>query len=146
MLRYQENNELHRDFHSGTNLAIDYIVDNFGLDAIKKILRRTGRKVYQSIHDKLARGDASELLEHLNWFMRRENARYQLTVKEDEIVLEVFECPAIRHLKKLGVPISQHICLQTSEVNAGMCEDTPWTSEVEVLGEGHCVQTFRKEK
>ena len=146
MLRYQENNELHRDFHSGTNLAIDYIADNFGLDAIKKILRRTGRKVYQSIHDKLAQGDASELLEHLNWFMRRENARYQLTVKEDEIVLEVFECPAIRQLKKMGVPISPHICLQTSEVNAGMCEDTPWTSKVEVLGEGHCIQTFRKEK
>lgn len=90
--------------------------------------------------------EASELIEHLNWFLYREQGKYQLRVTEDEIILEIFECPAIRHLKKLGRPISEHICLQTSEVNAGMCEDSPWTSEVRIIGEGHCIQTFRKEK
>ena len=146
MLRYQENNELHRDFHGSTNLTIDYVVRKYGLETVKKILRRTGRNVYKSIHEKLADGDASELIEHLNWFLYREQGKYQLKVSENEIILEVFECPAIRHLKKLGLPISEHICLQTSEVNAGMCEDTPWHSEVRVVGEGHCIQIFRKEK
>ncbi|MBQ9368238.1 MAG: hypothetical protein IJT83_10685 [Victivallales bacterium] len=55
------------------------------------------------------------------------------------------ECPALRHLRKLGMEPSPHICLQTIEVNAGMCEDTPWSSEVKLLEEGHCIQTFRKE-
>jgi hypothetical protein len=126
-------------------MGIDYVADNFGLEEAKKILRKTGREVYKSIHDKLAQGDASELLEHLNWFMFREQAKYQLTVEPDKIVLEVFECPAIRHLKKLGVPISKNVCLQTSEVNAGMCEDTPWKSSVEFLETGHCIQTFIRE-
>ncbi|MCI5779579.1 MAG: hypothetical protein MR051_07195 [Lentisphaeria bacterium] len=144
MLRYQENNELHRDFHGTTNMTIEYIARKYGADALKEILRRTGREVYRSIREKLAKGDASELLEHLNWFYFREGAPYQLTVSADEIKMEVFECPAHKHLKTLGLPVSEYNCLQTSEVNAGMCENTPWESSVEILGPGHCVQTFRR--
>ena len=144
MLRYQENNELHRDFHGTTNTTLNYIAENFGVEALKAILRKTGRDVYKSIREKLSRGDASELVEHLNWFFFREQGRYRLTVDGDTITFEVLECPAIRHLRKLGLEPSPYVCLQTSEVNAGMCEGTPWESEVKVLGEGRCVQTFRR--
>ena len=146
MLRYQENNELHLDFHGTTNTTLTYIAENYGVEALKAILRKTGRDVYKSIHEKLQKGDASELLEHLNWFFYREKGKYQLTVEENRIVLEVFECPAIRHLKKLGLAPSAYTCLQTVEVNAGMCEDTPWHSEVQIKGEGHCVQIFTKDE
>ena len=145
MLRYQENNELHRDFHGTTNTTLNYIADHYGVEALKMILRKTGHDVYKSIREKLEKGDASELIEHLNWFFYRERGKYRITVSENEIVFEVFECPAIRHLRKLGLEPSKHVCLQTSEVNAGMCEETPWHSEVRILGEGHCTQTFRKE-
>ena len=145
MLRYQEDNELHLDFHGTTNTTLNYIAENYGVEALKEILRKTGRDVYKSIHEKLVKGDASELLEHLNWFYFREKGKYQLTVEENKIVLEVFECPAIRHLRKLGLEPSPHVCLQTSEVNAGMCENSPWRSEVQVLGEGHWIQTFTKD-
>ena len=144
MLRYQENNELHRDFHGTTSTTLNYIAEHFGVEALKTILRRTGRDVYKSIREKLARGDASELVEHLNWFFFREQGKYRLTVEGDTITFEVMECPAIRHLRKLGLTPSPYVCLQTSEVNAGMCEKTPWKSEVKVLGEGRCVQTFRR--
>ena len=146
MLRYQENNELHLDFHGTTNTTLTYIAENYGVEALRAILRKTGRDVYRSIHEKLKKGDASELLEHLNWFFYREKGKYQLTVEENRIVLEVFECPAIRHLKKLGLEPSAYTCLQTVEVNAGMCEDTPWHSEVQIKGEGHCVQIFTKDE
>lgn len=113
MLRYQEDNELHLDFHGTTNTTLNYIAENYGVEALKEILRKTGRDVYKSIHEKLVKGDASELLEHLNWFYFREKGKYQLTVEENRIVLEVFECPAIRHLRKLGLEPSPHVCLQT---------------------------------
>ena len=87
MLRYQENNELHRDFHGTTNTTLNYIAEHYGIEALKAILRKTGRDVYKSIHEKLVKGDASELLEHLNWFYFREGAKYQLTVDENEIKL-----------------------------------------------------------
>ena len=144
MLRYQDNNELHRAFHGTTNTTLNYIAEHFGVEALKAILRKTGHDVYKSIREKLERGDASELVEHLNWFFFREQGKYRLTVNGDEIVFEVLECPAIRHLHKLGETPSPHICLQTSEVNAGMCEGTQWESSLEVLGEGRCIQTFRR--
>lgn len=146
MLRYQENNELHLDFHGTTNTTLNYIAENYGVDALKMILRKTGRDVYKSIREKLASGDASELIEHLNWFFYREKGRYNLTVSENEIILEVLECPAIRHLRKLGLEPSEHVCLQTECINEGMCEDTPWKSSLKVISEGHCIQTFKKGK
>ena len=146
MLRYQENNELHLDFHGTTNTTLNYIAENYGVDALKMILRKTGRDVYKSIREKLASGDASELIEHLNWFFYREKGRYNLSVSENEIILEVLECPAIRHLRKLGLEPSGHVCLQTECVNEGMCEDTPWKSSLKVISEGHCIQTFKKGK
>ena len=144
MLRYQENNELHRDFHGTTNMTCDYIAEHYGVDALKKILRKTGHDVYKSIREKLEKGDASELIEHLNWFFFREGAPYRLTVSENEIRFECFECPAHKHLRKLGMPISKYSCLQTSEVNAGMCEGTCWESSVEHIDHSHCIQIFRK--
>ena len=145
MLRYQENKELHMDFHGTTNTTLNYLAEKYGVDALKTILRKTGHDVYKSIREKLAKGDASELLEHLNWFFYREGAEFKLIVGKDEIRFEVMECPAIRHLKKLGLKPSEHICLQTSEVNAGMCEGTPWKSSVEKKGLSHCVQIFKRE-
>ena len=144
MLRYQENNELHMDFHGTTNTTLDYIAANFGVEALKMILRKTGRDVYASIRSKLANGDASELIEHLNWFFNREKGKYKLCVSQDEIILEVLECPAIRHLRKLGLQPSEYVCLQTECVNEGMCENTPWRSSLKIIGEGHCIQCFKK--
>ena len=144
MLRYQENNELHMDFHGTTNTTLDYIAANFGVDELKNILRKTGHDVYASIRGKLANGDASELIEHLNWFFNREKGKYTLSVSQDEIVMEVIECPAIRHLRKLGLEPSEHICLQTECVNEGICEGTPWKSSLKIIREGHCIQTFKK--
>ena len=105
-----------------------------------------GHDVYKSIREKLAKGDPSELLEHLVWFYHREGAEFDLKVTAEEIRFEVFECPAHRHLRRLGLPVEPINCLQTSEVNAGMCEGTGWTSSVEHIGDDHCVQIFRKEK
>ncbi len=144
-MRYKEDNELHLDFHGTANTTFNYIVEHFGVDALKAILRKTGHDVYKSIREKLSNGDASELVEHIKWFYSREKADFNLSVSDDEIRLEVKECPAIRHLKKMGEAISPYCCLQTSEVNAGMCEGTPWKATVEVVGEGQCIQVFKRE-
>ena len=68
----------------------------------------------------------------------------QIYFSPDEIVFEVLECPAIRHLRKLGLEPSEHVCLQTECVNEGMCENTPWKSSLKIISEGHCIQTFKK--
>ena len=51
MLRYQEDNELHLDFHGTTNTTLNYIAENYGVENLKAILRKTGHDVYKSIRE-----------------------------------------------------------------------------------------------
>lgn len=145
MLRYQECNQLHKDFHGALNTTVEYISRRYGVAALRALFRRTGREVYASIRRKLSAGDPSELLEHLVWFHQREGGGFNLDVQAGRITFEVKSCPAIRHLRQLGLTPSEHICVQTVEINAGMCEGTPWRSTVEILSEGHCRQCFIRE-
>lgn len=147
MLRYRETGEMHKDFHGGTSLALDFVADRYGEQAISEILQHVGTKVYASIHEKLKRDDPSELLEHLIYFFNREGADFDIKTGENELVLTVRECPAIAHIRKLGLPLSKRFCCSTTELNAALCDGTPWATETRLLGEGRCVQRFyRKEK
>jgi len=146
MLRYRETGELHKDFHGGTSLALDFVAERHGEEALTEILHKVGTQVYASIHQKLLRDDPSELIEHLAYFYNREEADFDLKVSDNEIVLQVRQCPAIAHIRKLGLPLSKRFCRSTSDVNAALCEGTPWQTETRVLAEGQCVQRFyRKE-
>lgn len=143
-MRYQETGELHLDFHGTTNATINYIAKNYGEKALHEIFYAVGQKVYKSIHEKLKQGDASELIEHWQYFFTREKGRFEIKATPDIIVLEVSECPAVRHLLKLGLTPSAHFCHQTIMVNEAMCESTPFESQTEIIGCGKCRQTIRK--
>ena len=145
MLRYHEIGELHKDFHGSTNTTIDYIIKNYGEGVLEEIFKTTGQNVYKSIHEKLKNGNISELVEHLSYFYNREGAKFDLKLTTDEVVITVHECPAIAHLKKLGVPVSPFFCRSTTSLNAALCEGTPWKTETTKTGEGACVQRFYRE-
>lgn len=145
MLRYRETGELHKDFHGTTNTTIDYIARNYGEDALGEILTCTGKDVYKSIHEKLMHGDASELAEHLEYFYKREGADFELAVTEDSIILTVRQCPAIAHLRKLGMGVSPLFCLSTTVVNEALCQGTPWRTETVKTSDCSCVQRFTRE-
>ena len=143
-MRYRETGELHLDFHGATNTTIDYIVKNFGEKAIHEIFFAVGQKVYKSIHEKLKQGDASELVEHWQYFFTREKGTFQIKETSDTIVLEVSECPAVRQLLKLGLAPSPNFCQQTILVNEALCENTPFESHTEIIGCGKCRQAIKK--
>ena len=71
---------------------------------------------------------------------------FVLTVKPGLVRFEVKRCPAWEHVTKLGLEHAPGFCLQTEEINNGMCEGTPWKAHLECLGDGRCVQTFTLEK
>ena len=109
MLRYRESGELHLDFHGSTNGAIEFITTRYGREGLRQILRETAHKVYRSIHQKLKAGDLSELAEHWRYFMEREQAEFELKQTADGLELTVRVCPAVRHLKKLGITPSPYL-------------------------------------
>lgn len=143
-MRYQENDNLHLDFYGLTNTTIKYVSDKFSVEELDQLLFDVGKNVYKSINQKLAKGDTSELLQHWIHFLEREKGVFSIRESGNEITLTVSECPAIRHLKQLGIEISPHFCDQTIYINNGMCDDTAFKIETKITGEGSCVQTLKK--
>ena len=143
-MRYCETGKLHKDFHGALNTTVEYIVKYYGREALREIFFNVGQKVYKSIHESLKRGDASELLEHWNYFFSREGNDFKIIQSKNEITLEVSKCPAVEHLLKLGLKPSEYFCCQTIDVNEAMCEGTPWKAETEILGCGKCRQTVSR--
>lgn len=145
-LRYEDAGELHLDFHGALNTTLDYVVDRYGEDALHQILFRTGHDVYADLRDHLRAGDREELVRHWRHYFDREGAEYTIAVTEDEIVLTMKTCPAVRHVKRLGLPLSKHFCDQTEHVNRGLCDGTPFEIVTRLTGEGSCVQTLRRRR
>ena len=143
-MRYKDRGELHMDFHGATNTTINYIADNFGEAALTEIFSCVGQDVYRSIHDGLNNDDPSELIEHLNYYLTRENADYTLEENADGFILLVNECPAVRHIKKLGLELSPYFHRQYIDISNAMCAGTPWQCETEIVAQGKYRQTFSR--
>ena len=75
-LRYSDSGNVHMDFHVATNTTIDFIIKNFGQEAMDQIFSRVGKDVYVDIRRHLMEGNAGELLKHWRHFFDRENADY----------------------------------------------------------------------
>ncbi len=145
-LRYDEDGNVHLDFHGATNTTIEFIVSRYGIEAMHDIFRRVGQDVYQDIRAHLMAGDALELVKHWRHFFEREKADFDIAVGEDEIVLTVRSCPAWNHVKKIAPSVSPFFCDQTIVTNNAMAEGTPYGVETTVTGEGTCRQVIRRRK
>jgi hypothetical protein len=143
-MRYQSKGNLHPDFHGATCTTIEYIIDNFGKEALQGIFEKVGSKVYKTINHGLKAGDFNELFEFWEYYLQREDGKYQLEKLKDGAVLTIHECPAIKHLAKLGMSFKECYCEQTRMLNQGLCKDTPYEIVTEKLSECSCRQIFRR--
>lgn len=144
MLRYQSTGELHKDFHRLTCNTLHYLQDNFGDDAVEEVLKNTAQGVYKTIYEKLSAGDASELIEFWDYYLKRENGDYSIEHLDNEIRLIVHDCPMLRHLVKTGGTPDEIVCKATKIFNEALCENSPFVSSVEKTGEFSCMQILKK--
>ena len=142
-MRYRETGELHLDFHGSTAITINHVVKNFGREALRQLMETMAKQVYRSIYQQLQAGNTDELVEHWQYFFEREKGNFQITRHPDgRIELLVRECPAVRHLKRLGLEVSPDFCLQTKMINDAWSDGTPFSITTEKTGEGTCRQTI----
>lgn len=144
MLRYQSTGELHKDFHRLTCNTLHYLQDNFGDEAVKEVIRNTAQGVYRTMYEKLCAGDASELTEYWDYYLKRENGDYSIDYLNDEIRLTVNSCPMLRHLAAADGKADKIVCRATAVFNEALCENSPFVSSLECTGEFSCIQTLKK--
>lgn len=143
-LRYNEDGNVHLDFHGATNTTIDFIVGRYGIEAMHEIFAKVGKDVYRDIREHLMAGDANELVKHWQHFFEREDADFDIAVGADEIVLTVRRCTAWHHVKAIAPSVSPFFCDQTSVTNRAMAEGTAFAIDTEITGEGSCRQLIRR--
>lgn len=144
MMRYVSTGEVHKDFHGLTCATLHYILDNYGMDALKEILERTAKDVYRSIHDGLKRSDVTELVEFWEYYMKREHGDFSIERFRNGVRMVVHNCPALRHLVSLGKLPDPILCDATSILDEALADDTPFCAEVTRTGQFSCVQQFKK--
>ena len=143
-LRYNDQGNVHMDFHGATNTTIDFIIKKYGIEAMNDIFKKVGNDVYANIKEHIKVGNINMLAEHWQHFFDREGADYSIQVKEDEIILTVNKCTAYEHVKKLVGKVSPNFCDQTIKTNEAIAEGTPYEIKTEILGEASCKQIIRR--
>ena len=143
-LRYQEDGNVHLDFHGATNTTIKFVIERYGIEALHEIFRRVGKDVYQDLRRHLMAGDSNEVVKHWRHFFTREDADYEITVGNDEIVLTVRRCTAWFHVQKIHGAVSPQFCDQTIVVNNALADGTPFRIDTIVDGPGACRQVIRR--
>ena len=144
-LRYVCTGELHKDFHASILDGVNYMLDNYGEDAAREVLYETGTKVYRQMHEKLVRGDSSELLAYWRHYFGREGGKWTLDERPDGgATLTVGDCPALRHLEKRGIAGGKRTCWATQILNEALCSGSPFEVVLEETGDFSCRQVLRK--
>ena len=144
-LRYACKGELHKDFHASILDGVNYLIDNYGEDAAREVLTTTAHQVYRTMHEKLMRGDSSELIEWWRYYMDREEGDYTLEERDDgTAVLTVAGCPALAHLGKRGIEGGRRMCWATRVLNGALCEGSPFEVVMEESGQDGCRQILRR--
>ena len=143
-MRYEEDGNVHLDFHGAVNTTIDFIVNRYGVDVLHEIFARVGKDVYRDLRQHLVDNDPNEMVRHWRHFFDREGADYDIAVNEDEIVLTVRRCTAYHHVAKIAPSVSPHFCDQTTKTNEAIAEGTPYAISTEITGPGACRQVIRR--
>lgn len=143
-MRYKDTGMLHPDFHISTDAAIKFVLGRYGEDMLKELFRRTAHLVYKDIHVSLMSGNPEPLVEHWDYYFKREGGEFEIIRNGDEIILEVKTCPAVKHLISRHIKPEPCFCLQTSLLNEAFAEGTPFEITTEILGTGVCRQVIRR--
>ena len=141
-MRYISTGEVHKDFHGLTCATLHYLIDNYGIESVREILKNTAQKVYKTMHLALRSGDCSELVEWWKYYLDREGGDFAIDHLVDGICLRVTNCPALRQLVKMGQCPDAILCEATHMFNEALAEGSPFVADLRKTGVFSCVQTF----
>ncbi len=128
--RASDNVYLHKDFHGALNQALVYLERNFGGEAVGEYLRQFAGNFYSPLTRDLKKRGLDALKDHLERIYTLEGADFRIERSADELVLTVDACPAVAHIRKMGLPVSRHFSETTKTLNAAICEGTGYEFEL----------------
>ncbi|MBN1291219.1 MAG: hypothetical protein JXB48_05205 [Candidatus Latescibacteria bacterium] len=142
--RASDNVYLHKDFHSALSTSIEYLHRHFGSEAVSEYLRKFTRTYYAPLTVKLNNNGLVALKEHFQKIYDIEGEKIEISFTENELVLTIKSCPAVKHMREHNYPVARLFMETTKTVNEALCEGTPFKAELVEYDEltGHSIQRF----
>lgn len=106
--RAADNEYFHKDFHSSMNMGIHYLGEKYGEDAVKEYLTVFTENAYKNLLDEIKSEGVLKIAEKIKDTYTKEKAEDAASVeyKNGELSVNVFYCPAVKHLTSTGREVS----------------------------------------
>lgn len=143
-----DNEYLHKDFHGALSNGIDYLEKNYGKDAVREYLLQFSNSYYAPLKNEICTNGLVALKSYIERIYQVEGGKVNIAFSEDEMIVEIADCPAVSHMKAQGYHVACLFSETTRTVNEAICEDTPYAAELLEYDEetGRSVQRFVRRK
>ena len=132
------------DFYFAINASFRFILKRFGMARLRQYWTDLGAKYMSPVSAAWKQHGLPGVAEYWRAFFRAEpGAEVEVTCRDDAVVLEVKQCPAIAHLRKHKRDIVPCFCQHCYFLGEATAAPAGLTVRVEG-GNGSCRQTFLK--
>ena len=136
---------VHKDFHGAMSFGIQFVIDNYGMDGLRKYLCGLADTMYAPLVEGIKERGLPALREHWESIFSLEEGEFEIREEEGALILDVKRCPAIAHMQEHGYAIAPQFCEHTRILNEAICAKAGYEASVDYDQEaGCCIQRFWK--
>lgn len=125
-----DNEYLHKDFHGALNVAIEYLHQRYGGEAVRRYLRQFAGTYYSRLTYALKTRGLIAMKEHYENIYAIEGGEVDFEYTPDELIIKIESCPAVTHIKSLGMKPASLFHETIRTVNETICQGTPFAFEL----------------
>ena len=146
--RASDNEYLHKDFHGALSTGIEYLHTHFGEDAVRDYLRQFTVTYYAPLIAELRREGLPALKRYFEEMYAVEGGEVDIMLSDDELVLTVDACPAVKHMRENCYIVARLFRETTKTVNEALCAGTPFAAELVEYDDatGRSIQRFYRRR
>ena len=125
-----DNPYFHPDFHIALNYGIDYLHKKFGAKAVKEYLTQFANNYHGPLKKALKEKGLLAIKEYFKKIYKIEGAVFEMNFSQDDLIIHLFESPAVMYIKTEGHPVSSLYQETVLTVNKEICRNTQYDCEV----------------
>jgi hypothetical protein len=114
-----DNKYLHRDFHVSTDIALQYIGNNFGSEGVREFLEQFAKAWYSPLARAVHKEGLSALKTYIEKIYEEEAASEVLHTRltGNDLLVSIDKCPAVTYMRSTGHIPSRWYVELTATVN-----------------------------
>ena len=148
MKEYLKKEKVCKDFHGILSSIFSYLEKEFGQAEAEEILKSIYKEIYADLIYKINDKGLEELVKHLKDVFDIEDGKYEIDTVNNEVIVKVDHCPAIRpakeHMEKRNKRINKNFCKYSTELFGRVIEEeTKYKFSLEYeLEKEKCIQRY----